>query len=456
MIDEVRQSKNLDSAESAVQDATVRNADESRNAKLLSAREFFDRIGYGVTTSQFINILFWIFNQANPFIMLIVGLLNGLRTVISVLWSEFVQEYAKLHKVSKNVIAGAGIFFGFSFLFMAFGLLLHSMTLFSLSFILGTFGLVAYGDLYNGLVKDTVRKERTGWLFQSLAHWGVIITAIALLAAGIILDLYPMQGLPFTLNILGHSFNMNIYGYLVIFEITAFVFIISGYLTSLVSDRRESRRYPFKQFVLEHFRILFFKTKTIWRNKYVAYLLLASFLAGLFQLAIAAYSGIAMYEIIQPTTSAPFFTLAVIFAIAILAAFTGPFFTEKIHTSIGLTPTLVFGTMLMAIFPITLVFKSNIYAIATALCLYVIGASIVGFGHGLLAKKLMDDETRKSYFQVQAVLVMIPYLIMIPIMAFIANSWPLSVLFGITAIGLLAIVMPIYFILVLFSQKQKW
>ncbi len=452
----VEEGRSLKDADVAIQDAKSKVSEEKRSTIIFGFREFFDRIGYGTATPQFINILFWIAFQSNPYVLFIVGLLNGIKTVFSVIWSEILQEYAKINRVSKNSIAAAGVLFGFSFLFMAFGLLLRSITLFAISFVVGIFAVVAYGDLYNQLVRDTVRKERTGWLFQSLAQWGVIITALALLIAGLVLDIFPpMNGVPWTLSFFGKTFSMNMYGYLAIFEITAFVFIISGYLTSFAKDKREQKSYPFIQFLREHMRIIFYKTKGLWKNKYVGYLLLASFLAGLFQLAIAAYSGIAIYQIVAKTTTTPFLTLAGIYAIAIIAAFIGPFFTQKIHRSIGLTPTMVFGTMLMVILPLVLIFNSNIPAITVALCVYVIGAAIVGFGHGLLAKKLMDDETRRDYFQVQAVFVMIPYLIMIPIMAWIANIWPLSVLFGITAIGLLAIVMPIYFILVLISQKQQ-
>jgi hypothetical protein len=451
----VEEGRSVKDAEIAIQDAQSRAAEEKRSTIIFGFREFFDRIGYGAATPQFINILAWVIFQSNPYGLFIIGMLNGLKTAFSVLWSEILQEYARLHHIARNSIAAAGILFGFSFLFMAFGLLLKSMTLFAISYIVGIFAVVAYGELYTVLVRDTVRKERSGWIFRSLAQWGVIITALTLLLVGLILDIFPSTyGLPLTWTIFGRTLHMNMYGYLAIFEITAFMFIISGYLTSFIKDTRKQNSYPFMQFLREHITILVHKTKNIWKSKYVGYLLLAAFFAGLFQFAIAAYSGIAIYQIVAKTTSTPFFTLAIIYAIAILAAFTGPFFTEKVHRSTGLAPMLVFGTMLMAILPLVLIFNANIAAITAALCLYVVGASIVGFGHGLLAKKLMDDETRRSYFQVQAVFVMIPYLIMIPILALVANMWPLSILFGITAIGLLVFVVPIYFILVLVSQKQ--
>jgi MFS family permease len=433
----------------------ARTLEERRSGRCLAVREILDRIGYGGATPQFINILFWIAQQANPYILFIIGLLNGFKSVASVFWSEILIEYAKLHRVSKNMIAAAGIIYGFSFLFMAFGLLLHNMWLFAVSFLIGSIGVVAYGDLYQRFARDTIRKERTGGFLRAIAHWGIIITALSLLFSGFLLDRFPMSGVPWHMTLLGKTLSMSLYGYLFMFEMTAFAFILSGYVTSLITDRREVRTYPFWQFIKEYMRILSYKIKTIWANTYVKFMLVAALLAGILQLSITAYSGIAIYQRLAEVYQYPFLPLAVIYTIAIIASFTGPFFTERIHRSTGLTPTLVFGTLLTAILPLVLYYKGNVVTIVLALCLYVIGAAIVGFGQGLLAKKLMDDETRQNYFQVQSILIAVPYIILIPIMAWVANALPLGTLFMITAIGLALVVMPIYFFLVVISEKVK-
>jgi hypothetical protein len=432
-----------------------RMKEERRNYRLLAAREVFDRIGYGGATPQFVNILFWIGQQANPFIFFIIGVLNGVKTVLSVFWSGILQEYSKLHRVSKNMIAKAGIIFGFSFLFMGFGLLLHSTVMFSIAFLAGTIGIVAYGDLYLRFSRDTIRKERSGWFLRTLAHWGIVITALALLLSGLLLDTFPISGTLWEFTLLGHSFSLNVYGYVLTFEVTAFAFILSGFITSLISDNREERQYQFGQFFKEYVNIISLRLKTVWSNKYVKFLLLAAVISGILQLSITAYSGIAIYRLLAEHYDKPFVPLAMIYAIAIIASFSGPFFTERIHRSTGLSPTLVFGTLLMAILPLVLVYNDHIAAITVAMCLYVIGAAIVGFGQGMLAQNLMDDEMRRSYFQVQSVLVLLPYLLLIPVMAWIANALPLSTLFVITAIGLVGVVMPIYFLLVVVSQKVK-
>jgi hypothetical protein len=436
-----------------------RSTEERRNAQLLGTREVFDRIGYGGATPQFINILFWLSQSTHPYILPLIGALNGLKTLLSVVWSTILQEYSRLNRVSKNSIAAAGIIFGFSFLFMSFGLLLQGtlgLALFAVSFLASVIGIVAYGDLYSKFAKETLRKERLSGFLQTMAHWGVLITAVTLLFAGYLLDTFPMSGVKWTF--MGRT--MQVYGYLLAFEITAFSFIIAGYVSSLVGDRREERRYSFWQFLKEHTIVMRSKLQ-VFGNKYAFLLAVASLLGGLLQIIITSYSGIVMYQYFTKTTSMPFLTLAILYAIAIIASFSGPFFTEKIHRSTGLAPMLVFGTMLTAILPLMLGVASwldfipHIIAIAVALCIYVIGAAIVGFGQGVLAQRLMDEEMRTAYFQAQSFAIIIPYLILIPLMAIATMFWTMGTLFLIAAAAMVVLVMPIYFLLVLISQKAR-
>jgi MFS family permease len=433
-----------------------RTSEEKRNSRLLATREVFDRVGYGGAAPQFVNIIFWLSQASNPYILPIIGVLNGLKTLLSVVWSSIMREYTKLQRVSKNSIAQAGIIFGFSFLFMSFGIMLGGtagLWLFAIFFLVGIVGIVAYGDLYQDFARNTIRKERMGGFLRSIAHWGVLITAVTLLIAGYLLDVFPMAGM--TWEFMG--MHLRVYGYLLAFEITAFSFIIAGYVSSLVTDGREERKYPFGKFLGEHYRIVRSKMH-VFQDKYVSLLAAAALVSGFLQIIITAYSGIAIYQYLAAhpgTYPMPFFTLALIYAIAIIASFTGPFFTKTIHRSTGLAPTLVFGTLLMAVLPLVLVYNMNIVAIAAALCVYVIGGAITGFAQGVLAQKLMDEETRSAYFQAQSFLIIIPYLILIPLMAVAAMYWPLSTLFLIAAGSLILLVMPIYFLLVVVSQKIR-
>jgi MFS family permease len=436
--------------------ADMRSRDERRNSFALSTREVFDRIGYGGATPQFVNILFWLSQQAHPYVLFIIGMLTGFKTLLSVVWSSIMQEYSKVHRVSKNTIAAAGIIFGFSFLFLAFGLLLRSIWLFSLSFLVGTIGVVAYGDLYQRFVQDTIRRERMSGFLRTIGTWGIIITALSLLLAGYLIDTFPMVGTSWSFTLFGHAFAMKIYGYLLAFEITAFSFILAGYVSSLVIDKREERKYPFWQFFREHYITVKGKM-SVFADKYVSLLLMGMLISGFLQIIITAYSGIFIYSIVVKQFDHPFLVLAVIYTIAILFSVTGPFFTKLIHKSTGLAPTLVFGSLLLALLPLTLVYNPSIIAITIALCFNVIGGAIIGFAQGLLAQKLMTEETRRSYFQAQSFVIIIPYIILIPLVAWYANEGVANLehIFLIAAGGFIVLVMPIYFTLVTISQKLR-
>ncbi|MDD9954251.1 MAG: hypothetical protein OXR66_08015 [Candidatus Woesearchaeota archaeon] len=426
-----------------------RSSEDKRNSRLLATREVFDRIGYGAATPQFVNILFWLSATTYPYILFLIGVLNGLKTLLSICLSNALQEYNKLHKFDKNTISAAGVIFGFSFLLLAFSLTIRSKWLFAAGFLIGSIGVVAYGDLYRKFVHDTIKKERMGGFLRSIANWGVLITAGMLLVSGWLLHMFPMQGTKIVL--FGHK--MQLFGYLVMFMITAITLILSGYMTSFLKDAREQRTYPFIRFMKEHHYIMKSHLHVFWSNKHVTLLTLASLVSGILQIVIASYSGIAIYKLLDAQLGAPFMWLAIIYAIAVIASITGPFFTQQIHKSTGLAPTLVFGTLLMAILPFVLVFNTSILAVALGLVFYVIGSAIQGFGQGLIAKKLLKDDIRTQYFRAQSMALAIPYIVFIPVLAWIGNT-SLNTIFLVTAIGMVAIVMPIYFTLVVMSQHE--
>src|SRR4030042_2080480 len=133
-----------------------RSKDEKINNRLLTAKEIFDRIGYGFASVQFINILF---NLAGAGFFLI-GVINGLKTVLSLIISSFLQEYVKIKQISKKFMSKAGILFGISFLFIALAVVIKSLALFSVALLVGSIGVVTYGDLYSRLVEQALKKEK--------------------------------------------------------------------------------------------------------------------------------------------------------------------------------------------------------------------------------------------------------------------------------------------------------
>jgi len=432
------------------QDVNASERTHRKNSRIFATRDIFDRVGYGASAPQFVNILLWLVWQTNPFILMIVGILNGVKTLLSIVWSSVLQEYNNLHQFGRQSIATAGIVYGFSFLLLAFAMLIKSIWVFGFGFLAGAIGIVAYGDLYQRFVHDTLRREHMSRFLRGMAHWGIIVTAASLLFSGYILDWYPITGVP--IEVFGRQ--LTGYGFLFMFEITAFAFIISGYVTSFVTDNRQRKIYSFSKFFVDYFTTLKAKTKTLMKTKYVFLLTSASIISGLLQILITSYAGIAIYQLFADTYETPFLLLAIVYIIAIIASFSGPFFTQRIHRSTGLTPTLVFGTLLMAVLPLVLVYNANVVTITMALSLNVIGGAITGSAQGMLARKLLPDQVRHDYFRIQSFVSVIPYLVLIPLLAWIANTFSLSVTFLIVSIGLVFVVMPIYFLLVVQSQHQ--
>ncbi len=437
----------------ALRDVTNEHVDrqdknDKHNSRLLAVREFIDRVGYGAAAPQFINILFF---QTGAGLFLL-GLFNGLRTVISMLITAVMQEYAKVHKVSKNTISAAGILFGFSFLIMAFARRGEFVWLFAIGLLLAGLGVVTYGDLYNKLVVETIRREKMGRVLRRMGKYGVLITMIAMLGGAWILDYFP-DTTAFSFQFWGMTFHPV--GYLLAFEVTAFAFIISGYLLTLLKGQREERHYGLGRFIKEHCSALHVHAKSLFKNRYIKLLIFATTVTGLLEVLGQSYYGLFIYQRFQTEVFGGFLNVAVLYGIAIVTSFMGPWFTKKLQRSIGLSPMLVFGTLLTAILPFTLVYNAHILSVAAALIFSVIGAAIVGFAQGLLARKLMDEETRKKYFMSLGLYVALPYLILVPVGAWLAHTIGMEMLFLIVGLGLVLVVAPLYFILVAMANKER-
>jgi MFS family permease len=447
-----------DALRSRVQDhLDERETDDRRNSRLLSLREWFDRIGYGAASPQFINILFY---QTGASLFLL-GLINGLRTVTGLLMTAVLQEYAKVHRVSKNLIGAAGIVFGFSFLVMAFAIRSQMAWLFAIGILLAGIGVVTYGDLYNKFVLETVRREKMGGMLRRLGQYGILITMIAMLLSGWLIDSFPESGV-FSFTLFG--IPLTPVGYLLSFEITALTFILSSYILSFLKEQREERRYAFGRFLREHLSALRSHTRELAKNRYIALLLAATIITGLLEVLGQSYYGLFIYRSFKDVAFGGFLNVAVLYSIAIMTSFTGPWVTRKVQRAIGLAPMLVFGTLLAAILPFTLVYNANIAAVGLALIFSVMGAAIVGVAQGLLARKLMDEKTRQRYFMSLGLFVAVPYLILVPVGSWIVHAISASagsveagmrVLFLAIGIGLVVIVMPIYFILVAMANKER-
>ncbi|MBR9692525.1 MFS transporter [Candidatus Woesearchaeota archaeon] len=422
----------------------VQDSKDKHNSRILALREFIDRFGYGAASPQFINILFYVTGAG----IFTLGILNGIRAVLSMLISSVMQEYSRVHKVGKNVISAAGIIFGFSFLIMAFAIRARVVWLYAVGMLIASLGVVTYGDLYQKLVFETIRREKMGGILKRMGQYGVLITMVSMLISGWVIERFPETG-SYTFNLFGMTITPI--GYLLSFEITAFAFIISGYLLSMLKGHRAERKYSFGRFVREHYSSLRGHVGSCFKNKYITFLILATLITGLLEVLGQSYYGLFIWK----EFGRSYITVAVLYAIAIMISFIGPWFTKLLQRSIGLSPMLVFGTLLTAILPFALVYNPHLFAVGAALICSVLGAAIIGVAQGLLARKLMSEEQRKKYFMSLGLIVAIPYLLLIPVGAWFAHTYTLEHLFLAIGVGLALVVAPLYLILVAMASKQR-
>ena len=418
---------------------------QRRTNRLLSTKESFDRLGYGFASPQFINILF--FQSGAGFFM--IGVFNGLKTILSLLFSSTLQEYMKHHTIPKNKIADAGLLFGFSFFVMAFAALAQFPWLFAAGFLLGSLGIVTYGDLYMTLARSMLKHEKRSHFLKKAVFYGVIISGASLIVSGLLIDSF--QGTNVTIG----AIDLQIHGFLLSFMITAFAFILGSYIMSKLPDLREKKSFLFRTFFREHTQKIFRNTRRFMTNPYVFLLLVPATLAGLLQILGASFYGIYIFQEFEYELLGGFTNVAVLYAVALIASLFGPSFTRLVQNSTGLAPHLVFGTLLTAILPFILVYNPYFFAVMAALVCSVIGAAITGMAQGMIAQKIMDLKSRKAFFITQSFIVAIPYLLLIPVGSWIASAYGLETLFKIIAAGLVFVVVPLYFFLVIITNKIR-
>lgn len=419
----------------------------SKKVKLFAWKEIFDRVGYGFVSHPFLNILFW-FSGASYFL---IGLINGLRNVLSLVFSSFLKEFTNVHYLKKNFISRAGIFYGFSFLILSFAVVLRAPWLYAIAFLAGSLGVVVHGELYVKFLKSNLKREKMGGFLSKISIYGVLITIVSLLLSGYIMDLFPLSGKTLSLTIFGQAMSLHVYGYLVSFEITALVFILSGYVLSHIKQETSSDASMIS-FVGEFLEKVKVHSKVFLQNKAVLLLVLASLFTGAVQVLGNSFYGIFIYDSFKNIFLGGFLNVAVIFSIAVIFSFIGPWFTKSLYRNIGITPMLVFGTLLTAMLPLSLAYNPNIYVVGIATALSIIGSSILGVAQGFFTRRLLSVSERKIYFSLMGVIISIPMLLLVLAGSYIA-SVDLVLLFKTLILALVVLVAPLY-LAVLFMYER--
>lgn len=422
-------------------------ASNKKNISVFTWKELLDRIGYGFASHQFVNILFML-SGASVFL---IGLFNGLKSLISVVMSSFLQEYTKVHDIGKKFISKTGIVYGFSFLFIAWAITIQNVWLFGLALVVGSLGVVTYGDVYQQLMDHSLKKEKRNHFLAKISYYGLLITAACLLISGWMIDYTGLDGRYFTF--FGQEFKM--FGYLNSFFITAVALILSGYTISYVRHKNEKSKEGFHKFFGEYFNTVSKNAKSVMKNKYVLLLIIANMLIASVQVLANSYYGIFIYQEFQNVWMGGFTNVAVVFSIALIVSFLGPSVTKHAQRHIGLSPMLVFGTLLMSLMPLAIAINPSLVAIIIANGISIIGASIVGTSNGLFARKVLSEENRKLYFSSVSFFSTLPFILLIPAGAWIAQTAGFSNFYYLLAGIMVAIVMPLFFVLVLLSERNN-
>ncbi len=417
--------------------------EERRLRRSLLVKEFLDRAGYGFVPHQFINVLFILAGGGYFWL----GVLNALRSVLTTIISSLFQEYLRVRGVVKQFISRAGYLFGFSFLLMPVAIITKNPFLFALLVLVGSVGVVTHGDFYGELLRRTFKNKY--FLFK-VRSYGVLVTSLAIVASGFLMDKFPYTGSE-ALRIGGKAYPL--YGYLLSFEATALAFIVSGYLVSTL--KVEEAPTGVKKWLKGYLKKVNVYLSTFLRNKHLALLGLTSMLVGVTQILGNSYYGVYIYENFKDTALKGFLNVALVYSVAVLTSLAGGWFTKKVQQHTGLAPTLVFGTLLLALLPLTITYNPNLVAITLASAFSVIGAAILGVSQGLLTYKLLRSDERKVYFSSVSLATLPAVIVLTPFGAYLAQVEGLTALFKVVGFSLVFLVAPLYVALVLITSKDK-
>ena len=413
------------------------------------AKEILDRIGYGLSSQQFINILF-ILIGANYFI---IGTINGLKMVLGVIISFILEKYAIAKGVSKKLMKFSAILFAFSVFLLTLAIGLQSLALFITAILLGGILAILYGNLYQDWFKENLEMEFRGHFLQKISYYGLLITGASMLAGAYLADNFLSEGKSIPFNLLNFKFDLNIRGYSIAFAIAAVLFLISAIIIFLIKDKPKIKAESEKS---KELSILSAGVRAkLFGDKVIVILLVTSSLVSICQTLGASYYGIFIYQQFNNTGYGGFTNVAIIFLIALLTSVVGPVVTQYNSRAYGKFPMLVFGTLLMAIMPLTFYYNPTLLAIALATFLSTIGASICGVAYGMLIGELIHEDYKKPFVKLSGVLTILPYLIFVPLGAYFAQEMELPLFFLLLGLILAIAVMPLYFLIILMYNLRK-
>ena len=419
-----------------------------KNSNIVLFKDFFDKIGFGFSSPL---LIFAILYTINPQ-PLLIGVVVAIKSFIMLMSSSFIKEYDERFNFNPKKIATYGTIFGILFLVLGFAKRINSELIYTLGILISTFFMVLHGDLYSKYVAQKLIKSRSHKSIRFVSYFGLIITGLAFIVSGYLLDFNNI-----TLNF--GFILINIPGYLLVFEIIAFAFIFSSYAFSFVhpevlENKRDLKEQSEKK---KKFFILFFselktKFKVFFNNTNIKLIFYGTLFSGSLQSLITVFSGIYLYSQFLNTGKA-FFYLSIIFGFGILAATIAPTIARKLIRIFGKTPMLVFGVFLISIFPLSIYLNVSFYALIIANAISVIGSSTLAIVQSFIINNTLSETERTTYFSAinPIIALIVPFIILaFSIMIQIVGIHKSLLILGVSN---LVLVVPFYFSFVLRSQK---
>jgi len=420
------------------------------NANIVLFKDFFDKIGYGFASPMLIYIL--LFSLGAPIIF--IGVVAGLRSLITLAVSSLNKEYDKKYNIGRKRVATFGTLFGLSFLMIAAGKALNSSILFSIGFLLSTVFVVIHGDLYSSYVINKLSRTRSHITSKIVSYFGLIITAIAFIIAAYLLDFN-------LLNVNLGFVNFTVSGYLLVLEIVAFAFIFSSYAFSFVKPEiniqnktKISAEKNKSGFLSEYMKDIKINFSKLFKNKKIKTIFYGTLFSGSMQTLIATFSGIYIFNRFSNSEINPFFYIAIIFGIGIIVASGAPGIARGMANAFGKTPMLIFSILLISIFPLSIYLGVSYYGLIISHAVAVLGASSLSVVQSFIIRNTLEEEERKTYFSAITPLMSIISPIIIILLSIIAYTYGLKNLFIIIIIVNIVLVIPIYFSLVVRAHQE--
>lgn len=419
-----------------------------KNNTLIKYKILVDKLGAGFSSIQFLNILFF-FTGASFFM---IGIVNALKSAINTVTSSIVKRRAERGHFSTDLMILSGIFFGLSFLLVATSVNFGWSWLFAISLLVGSFFFVIHGDMFQIFLDRYLKKLKPGIFTERTTFIGIVVMAVSIFLSALLLEKIPITGVQFKLPIIGLS---HYFGYWLSFEIATIAFIMSSYLFMRIKITLVSFNVQDQGYTGGYFSEMRQSARKYFSNKYLLILTLAMIFVGVFQAIMNAFVGIYMYDSYKNVFLGGFLNVGFMLSLALLVVLIGPLITGKMNRNLGVVPLFVFGTLLMAILPLTLYYNAYFPAVVVANLLCVLGAAMIGAGHNLVAVRLLNEKERESYYTFSGIFALIPFAVLVILISFFADKYGLVRLFKYLGFGVVTCLFPIYFVMVMWISKRN-